>query len=236
MTEIRVVSGGDFGAACLQALLEAVGDEAAPVVGLPTGNSPIPLYEELRAAVESGRLDLSRWRPIAIDEYGGPRDHPCSNRAFFARYWDTIPGAAAVEQFDPGGPDSNTECVRMRAAVGAAGGLTVALLGVGLNGHLAFNEPGSARDSSVRRVDLHEGSRTSAQACWGNDPPRWGLTLGLRELLGASKVIVIANGARKAEVMRLVLQGPISTDYPGSLAREHPRAVFVLDEAAAPKP
>lgn len=215
---------------------EAIGGEPAPVLGLPTGNTPIPLYEALRKAVEGGGLDISGWRPFAIDEYGGPRDHPCSNRAFFARYWDAIPSARAVEQFDPEAPDVHLECSRVRDALAAAGGLSVSLLGIGLDGHLAFNEPGSTRGTTVRRAELHELSRASARASWGDDAPRWGLTLGLRELLGAGTVILMASGPSKAEIMRLALSGPVSTDVPASFVREHPHAICILDEAAAPRP
>ena len=203
-------------------------------MGLPTGNTPIPLYEEMRSVSKRGELDVSSWRPFAIDEYGCPRNHPCSNRAFFARYWDTIASAPAIEQFDPEAAGPEEECLRIGRLLAGAGGLGVALLGVGMNGHLAFNEPGSTRNCSVRRMHLHEASRTSARACWGDDPPRWGLTLGLRELLGARTVLVMANGAAKAEIVRLALEGPVSADVPVSLVREHPRAIFVLDEAAAP--
>lgn len=235
MLDVRVAPAREFGAACLAALREATAGASRPVVGLPTGNTPIALFESLRAAVESGHVDVSGWQPFAIDEYGGPRDHPCSNRAFFARYWDVIPGAPTVEQFDPEAADAERECQRIGRALAAAGGLTVALLGIGPNGHLAFNEPGSPRDSTVRPVDLHEASRMSAQACWGDAAPHRGLTLGLRELLGAGRVILMANGAAKAEIVRLALEGPVTVDLPASLVRELPGAVVVLDEAAAPR-
>jgi glucosamine-6-phosphate deaminase len=193
----------------------------------------VALYVALQAAVGSGEADISAWRPFAIDEYGGPRSHPCSNRAFFERYWDTIPGARPVEQFDPKAPDLTHECARMSAALDDAGGLDVAVLGIGMNGHLAFNEPGSDRTSTVRQVELHEASRASARACWGEAAPTWGLTLGLRELLGAYSVLVLANGAAKAEIVARALNGAESSDCPASMVRAHPNARWVLDTAAA---
>ncbi len=174
-------------------------------------------------------------RAFAIDEYGGPREHPCSNRAFFTRYWDAIPVAPEVEQFDPEAPDSDAECRRVAAALERAGGLTVSLLGIGMNGHLAFNEPGSALDSPTRRMELHEASRRSAAACWGKDAPRWGLTLGLRELLNAGTVLVTANGAGKAAIVAQAIDGPETADVPASLVRRNKNAIWVLDEAAAAK-
>ena len=223
----------DFGAACLDALFAAVAGIEQPVVGLPTGNTPVGLFEALRAAVESGDARISAWRPFAIDEYGGPRNHPCSNRSFFARYWDIIPGAPDVGQFDPQAPDLNVECARMTAALERAGGLDVAVLGIGMNGHLAFNEPGSARESTVRRVILHDASRAAGSHCWGAATPAWGLTLGLRELLTARTVLVLANGAAKAPIVAAAINGPATAGCPASLARTAANTVWVLDEAAA---
>lgn len=231
--DIRVVTADEFGAACLAALLEGVQDVERPVVGLPTGNTPVALFEALKAAVASGEASISRWRPFAIDEYGGPRNHPCSNWAFFRRYWDVIPGAQPVEQFDPEAADLDAECARMAGALESAGGLDVALLGVGLNGHLAFNEPGSRRDSTVRRMELHRDSRESARPCWGADAPTWGLTLGLRELLSARTVIVMANGQAKADIVAAAIQGLETDDCPASIVRSCHRPVWVLDEGAA---
>lgn len=230
---VRVVAAPEFGRACLDTLLVAVASIERPVVGLPTGNTPVPLFEALRRAVQVGDVDVSHWRPFAIDEYGGPRDHPCSNRSFFARYWDVISGAPTVEQFDPEVEDLSGECARMAEALARAGGLDVALLGIGMNGHLAFNEPGSNRSSTARPIELHQASRTSGAACWGAETPAWGLTLGLGELLAAGTVVVMANGAAKAPIVAAAIDGPQSVDCPASLVRTAPSARWVLDEAAA---
>jgi len=232
VTEVRVVRSEDFGQECLRALLEAIGKVPSPVVGLPTGDTPVALFEAVKAAAEAGELDISAWRPFAIDEYGGPGEHACSNRAFFRRRWDVIPGAPPVEQFDPEAPDIDAECARVATALEKAGGLTVALLGVGMNGHLAFNEPGSSPESSLRRVELHNASRESARPCFGDAAPTWGLTLGLRELLGARRVVVMANGPAKAAIVASALDGPETPARPESFARgEH--VTWVLDVASA---
>lgn len=229
---VRVVPPAAFGQACLAELLAAVSNHPSPVIGLPTGNTPVALYSELARAV-SGGLDISNWRPFAIDEYGGPADHPCSNRSFFTNYWDSIAGAARVQQFDPEAEDLTKEAARMVDALRLAGGLTVALLGIGMNGHLAFNEPGSTMASSARTVALNDASRRSAKPCWGEEPPTWGLTLGLRELLAAQTVIVMANGMSKAGIVAEAIGGPEDPACPASLVRRANHAIWVLDEAAA---
>jgi glucosamine-6-phosphate deaminase len=231
MSEIRVFPPGEFGAASLAALLESVDGHSRPRVGLPTGNTPIALYAALRKEVEAGALDISDWRPVAIDEYGGPCEHPCSNRQFFAEHWDTVPGAAPVLQFEPTQPDFGIP--EMERDFARNGPLTVAVLGIGLNGHLAFNEPGSHFAGTIRRVELHSESRRSAAPCWGDETPTWGLTLGLHELLGAHTVLVLANGPTKANIVASAINGPPTPDIPASLAQQAQNALWVLDEPAA---
>ncbi|MGE3073315.1 MAG: 6-phosphogluconolactonase [Dehalococcoidia bacterium] len=233
MIDIRIVPARGFGRACLDALQEAAGGRPKIAIGLPTGNTPIALYQEMAMAAAAGSFSVLGWRPFAIDEYGGPKSHPCSNRSFFQQYWVAIPGAPDVEQFDPEAQDIDAEIQRMRGAVGSAGGLDIALLGIGLNGHVAFNEPGSTLENSVRRVELTEVSRQSARACWGDETPTWGLTLGLRELFGAGAVIIMANGLTKANIVAAAIDGPATGQVPASLSRRSTRVTWVLDEAAA---
>lgn len=230
---LKVAPAAAFAGAAVDALLALAANHECPVVGLPTGKTPVGLYGELARLAAGGRADVRSWRPFAIDEYLGPRNHPCSNRAFFARYWDAIPGAAAVEQFDPEAADLEGEAAAVAGRLAEAGGLDIAVLGIGLNGHVAFNEPGSTRDSTARVVTLHPESRASAAACWGDENPTRGLTLGLVELLAAPSVLLLADGAAKAGIVARALRRPISPDCPASFLQEHPNVTVILDEAAA---
>ncbi len=223
---------GAFGAACCDALLEAAARFERPSVGLATGATPVALYAELRERAAAGRVDIRSWRPFAIDEYVCAREDPCANRAFFERHWATIPGAPPVVQFELEVASLKAEAQRFHELVAAAGGLAVAVLGIGMNGHLAFNEPGSGRESRTRVVALSPGSRLSATRCF-NEAPTHGLTLGLAELLGASHLVLLANGAAKAEVVARAFEQRVGNDCPASFVREHPAAVVVLDEDAA---
>lgn len=225
---VEVVPAGAFGEAAAAAFLELCARRGAqPLVGLATGNTPTAMYQAL-----AGR-GLPGVRAFAVDEYVGPREHACSNRAYFRSYWEPLPGAGVVEQFDPGAADLDQECERVAAAVPAGGGLDLVVLGIGLNGHLAFNEPGSARDCPARVVELHRESRTAAARCWGAAAPRQGMTLGLRELLGAKAVLLLANGEAKAAIVARALQGEVGPECPASWLQEHPDLTVVLDEAAA---
>ena len=229
--EVIVVEPERFGEAALEAVLRATAGIRAPIVGLATGNTPVPLYAALRAM--RGGEWVARVRPFAIDEYGGRRDHACANRAYFARHWETIPGAAPVEQFDPDAPDRDAECARVAAALRAAGGMDLVVLGIGTNGHLAFNEPGADRDTTAREVRLAEASMAAARGCWGAETPETGLTLGLAEILGARQALLLASGGGKAAIIAEALQGPVGPHCPASYLQGHPAAVVVLDTGAA---
>lgn len=230
---LEVVPAAGFARASLGALMALSAGSARPAVGLPTGQTPIGLFRELARAAEAGAIDIGAWRPFAIDEYVGERDHRCSNRAFFARYWDVIRGAPPVEQFNPQAADLEAECTRFAGLLAQGGGLDIAVVGIGMNGHLAFNEPGSTRASRARGVALHPESRASAAACWGEETPTHGLTLGLAELLAAPGILLLANGAAKAGIVARALRGTVSADCPASFLQEHPGVTVVLDEAAA---
>ena len=232
MIELRVVAESDFGAASLAAFLESLEGFESPAVGLATGNTPVALYAALRQAVVAGQASVAHIRPFAIDEYGGPRDHPCSNRAFFREHWETIPGAGPVAQFDPEAPGRDAEARRFGELLRRAGGLDVAILGIGVNGHLAFNEPGAEKGGTAAAVRLTATTIERSQPCWGAAAPDWGLTLGLSELLGARRVLLLANGAHKAHILRAAVRGPMSPECPASWLQEHGGVVVVADEAA----
>lgn len=231
--KLRVVTHTEYAVACAGAFLEVLGPFPDPVVGLATGNSPVPLYDELRQRVYEGRADLSRVRPFAIDEYGARRDHHCSNHSFFEQYWSSIPGVQPVHEFNPGAPELAVECARFAVQLEKAGGLDVAVLGIGPNGHLAFNEPGARRDAPARVTPLAPETRDRARVCWQEDTPSYGLTLGLREILGARTTLLLAHGREKSAILARALHGSVSPDCPASFLQEHPRLTVVLDEAAA---
>lgn len=224
-----------FGLEACRLFLMLAGAFRAPVVGLPTGRTPVPLYETLRQRSRLGEISLARFAaPFAIDEYG-VRDplHPCANRAFFARHWDAIPNVQPVRQFDPGTTDTEGEARRFAGELEAAGGLDLAVLGIGMNGHLAFNEPGSGREAKTRVAELAAESRAAATDCFGDETPTWGLTLGLKELLGAKRVLLLANGAAKAAIVARALEGEVGPACPASFLREHGDVTVLLDSGAA---
>ena len=226
---VHVVEPERFGEIAAALFIESIAGLRGPVVGLATGNTPVPLYEALKPHASR----LRAVHPFAIDEYGGPRDHPCANRAFFARSWNAIAGVRDVRQFDPWATDPERECERFARVLGEFGGLDLAVVGIGLNGHLAFNEPGTERTRGAHVAQLETSTRASAARCWGEATPTWGMTLGLADLLGAHRVLLIASGAAKAEIVAAALAGGVSASCPASFLQEHSACDVLLDTAAA---
>jgi 6-phosphogluconolactonase/glucosamine-6-phosphate isomerase/deaminase len=136
-----------------------------------------------------------------------------------------------VERFDPDAFDPGAELERFRDAVQK--GFDLCILGVGLNGHLGMNEPGSPNDAPTRRVELHTSSQASAAKYGVRQTPTWGVTIGLKELLASEEIWLLATGSSKAEIVARALEGEVTTDVPASLLRQHPNTTAWLDSSAA---
>jgi len=211
-----------------------VRDKPGAVLGLATGKTPLGLYAELSRRVAAGDIDLRGVTAFAIDElHGVPRDHPATNASYFAREL-SLP-LAALHIMNSEAPDPQAECDRVRELIERAGDLDLVVLGIGRNGHLAFNEPGSAFDSRARKVALEQSTREQYAPYFGSleQTPAVGLTLGMADLLAARKALLLATGAEKAEIVARALEGPVSDEVPASALQRHPSATALLDPAAA---
>jgi glucosamine-6-phosphate deaminase len=188
--------------------------------------------------VASHRQGLVSFRDataFALDEFGSLRpDDPgrCANmlRDHLVNHIDLPPTRFHV--FDTDAPDLDQVCHDFDIAVGS--GFDLTLLGIGLNGHLGMNEPGTPPDSPTRRVELHPQTVTSAaRYITHTRVPTWGLTIGLKQLLASEEVWLLATGSTKAEIVRQILCGEVTPDVPASLLRPHRNCYLFLDNAAA---
>ncbi len=210
----------------------------ASLLVVPTGATPLGLFRELLSAQRAGRADFSHAAFAVLDEYAGlaPGDRR-SLTAWLARELLDPLGVGAVHRlaFDPQG-DPAREGARMEAAIAARGGIDLAILGLGPNGHLGFNEPGSAFDTRARLATLAPASITSNSAYWGSeaDVPRTGFTLGLGTLLAARQFVLMVSGAHKAEILARVLAAPASPELPASIVHNHAAGIVLADRAARP--
>jgi glucosamine-6-phosphate deaminase len=215
-------------------LAAVVRSKTDAILGVATGSSPIPVYEALAAH----DLDMSQVRAFALDEYVGlPAGHPQSYAAVVRREVTERLGLdpARVAVPDGGAGDPHEAADIYDSAIREAGGIDVQLLGIGHNGHIAFNEPGSELDSRTRVEVLADRTRQANARYFRSlkDVPTRCITQGLGTILEARQLLMVAHGADKAEILAAALSGPVSPECPGSVLQLHPHVTVVADQAAA---
>jgi len=222
---------GELGAEFVARLVAAKPDA---VLGLATGSTPLPLWHALAAR----SLDLSRVRGFALDEYIGlPPGHPESYRAVISREvvepLGLTPDLVHVPGDDGGPVEGAGE--RYEAAIAAAGGVDLQVLGIGRTGHIGFNEPGSSLASATRVKTLTEQTRLDNARFFSSldEVPRHCLTQGLGRILRARHLLLFAFGEAQASAIAGAVEGPVSSSLPGSAIQLHPLVTVIVDEAAA---
>lgn len=209
------------------------------VLGLATGSSPLRVYGELGRRVAAGELSLSRCRAFLLDEYLGlPHGHPESYRRVIERDFVERVDIDTARVLGPDGSaeDVNAACADYEARIAAAGGVDIQLLGVGSNGHIAFNEPGTSLASSTQARMLTQQTRRDNARFFDGQPetvPQHCLTQGIGTILRARHLLFIALGDIKAEAVHQLVEGSVSAFWPVSALQLHPHVTVLLDEAAA---
>lgn len=239
--QIRVFSSARQVAAAAATLIAAqLLRKPDSVLGLATGSSPIGTYENLVRMHEQGMLDFSRAVSFNLDEYVGiAPDHPCSYHAFMQEHLFSQVNIAPENVHIPDGnaPDLDAAAHAYDAAILAAGGIDLQLLGIGRNGHIGFNEPGEHFVYGCHRVELSASTIAANQRFFASadDVPRYAVSLGVGSIMQSRQILLIATGADKGEAVRRALRGDVSPLWQASILRTHPDVVFLLDEAAASK-
>ena len=207
------------------------------VLALPAGNTPRPVYAELARRHREQGLSFARATAFSLDEYAGiGAAHPASFRRFMEdelyRHVD-LPRERAHAP-DGEAADLRAACESYERAIAAAGGFDLCLLGIGGNGHIAFNEPGAPVDSRTHVVALADDTRRALVASFGGGHvPAQAITIGIATILAARRCVLLAYGDAKAGVIARALQGPAVPGVPASALQLHPDAAVVLDAAAA---
>ncbi|HEY3547320.1 MAG TPA: glucosamine-6-phosphate deaminase [Propionicimonas sp.] len=209
------------------------------VLGLATGSSPLRVYDELARRHAASGLSFARARGFMLDEYLGlPADHPERYRTVIERDLvsrvDFAPGA--VQGPDGLAGDLPAACAAYEAAIVDAGGVDLQILGIGTDGHIAFNEPGSSLASRTRIKTLTRQTREDNARFFGGDldkVPHHCLTQGLGTIMAARHLVLLATGRHKAEAVHQLVEGPVSAMWPATIMQLHPYATVLVDDAAA---
>jgi glucosamine-6-phosphate deaminase len=212
-------------------------EEPSTVFMLPTGITPLGMYERLVEIHRSGGLTFANATFFNLDEYLGlAPDHRASFHVYMKENFYDLIDADPARVFVPDGtaPDPEAECERYEVAIKEAGGIDVCVLGIGRNGHIGFNEPGAPFDSRTRVVALSESTRKiNASDFEADRAPGRAITVGMATIFDSQSVLLLASGTNKAGAVAAAVEDEVSESMPASMLRNHPNAVLFLDEAAA---
>ncbi len=207
------------------------------VLGLATGSTPIGTYEQLIRWYEKGDLDFSQVHSINLDEYRGLSPENDQSYRYFmnTHLFDKI-NIDKKNTYVPDGlePDKEKACRDYEEIIHAHGGVDLQILGLGHNGHIGFNEPGSAFEKETHCVTLTENTRQANARFFASmdEVPTEAYTMGIKSIMQARKIMVIVSGESKNEIVKKAFHGPITPEVPASVLQLHNDVILVGDEAA----
>lgn len=235
--EIAVLEGyGELSQAAARMVGDQVRRKPESVLGLATGTTPLGMYRELVRLHREEGLSFARVTTFNLDEYYGlaPSD-PRSYRRFMEEnlfaHVDADP--AKVHLPDGLAPDVEAECERYERAIAEAGGIDLQVLGIGRNGHIGFNEPGTSLGTTTQVVDLTEETVAVNSRLVSAEIPRRAISMGIKSIMQSRAILLLACGPEKAEIVARALEGPVTPDLPASILQLHPNLTVMLDRAAA---
>ena len=208
------------------------------VLGLATGGTPVGTYEKLVERYNEGDLDFSEVTSVNLDEYRGlPKEHPQSYWYFMNENLFSKVNIDPAKTNLPDGTNLDTaaECARYNGIIHKLDGIDLQLLGIGPNGHIGFNEPGEAFELETHCIDLAPTTIEANKRFFdGNENlvPKQAYTMGIKTIMQARKVLVVANGKAKAQAVKDAVTGPVTPACPGSILQLHPDCILVADEEA----
>ena len=236
--DIRIFKNeAEIGKAAGQLFCDTVKANPSCVLGLATGATPVPTYNYMVEEYKAGNVSFKDVSTFNLDEYCDlPKEHKNSYYSFmFENLFSKIDiNADNVNFLDGNTSDPEAESARYAAAIAAKGGIDVQLLGIGRNGHIAFNEPSDAFTGESFKIALTQSTIDANSIYFDDIPmPRYAMTMGIGSIMKAKKIVLIATGASKAEAVKGMIKGEVTPRLPASILQQHEDVVIFLDEAAA---
>lgn len=222
-----------------EAIVQTIRRKPDAVLGLATGSSPLAIYDELVRRQQAGEVSFAKARGFSLDEYVGlAADHPETYHNVIRR--DFV-GRVDFEDSAVRGPDGLASdipafCASYEADIADAGGVDLQILGIGTDGHIGFNEPGSSLASRTRIKTLTRQTRLDNARFFGGDieqVPTHCITQGLGTIMAARHIVLVASGSGKAEAVHQMAEGSVSALWPATILQHHTKVTVLLDEAAA---
>nr|WP_206529796.1 glucosamine-6-phosphate deaminase [Brevibacillus sp. SYP-B805] len=221
-----------------QIVADQIRNKPDAVIGFATGSTPLGLYAELIGMYDRGELDFSRITTFNLDEYVGlSREHP---QSYYRFMWENLFSKINVQNerihFPPGiFTDAEAVCSRYEEEIAEAGGIDLQILGIGTNGHIGFNEPDETYTLATHVVELAE-ETIEANARFFHDKaevPRRAITMGVKSIMNARSILLLANGKSKAEAVSHICTGVVDPKVPASILQLHPHVTLLVDREAA---
>ena len=230
----------EMSALAAQMIAELIQKKPNCILGLATGSTPVGTYKELIRLHKEEGLDFSKVITFNLDEYVGLLpDHDQSYRSFMnVNLFNHINiKKENTNVLDGMADDIPAACEAYEKKIKKSGGLDIQLLGIGANGHIAFNEPGSSLGSRTRVKTLDEGTRKDNARFFKSmdEVPQYAVTMGIGTIMEARELILLANKDNKAEAISKTVEGPITAIVPATIVQLHPKAIIITDKAAASK-
>lgn len=221
-----------------QKLYQRIASKPACTLGLATGSTMEPVYRKLVSLINSNQLDTSGITTFNLDEYIGlPANHPQSYNYYMHQHLFDQISLNDSQCFLPAGdnPNHEQECSSYSAKIREVGGLDLQLLGIGTNGHIGFNEPGTAFDSRTHVVDLSANTIADNSRFFTDKSqmPTRAITMGILDIMEAGEILLLATGAHKAEIMAKLFYSQPDINMPASILKQHPNIHIYLDNSAA---
>ncbi len=237
MRIIKVKDYNELSARTAGILAAQINIKPDSVLGLATGGSPVGAYEKLVEMYQRGEVDFSGITTINLDEYRGiSKEHEQSYRNFMEENLFRHVNVKTENTYVPDGENPNAEevCKNYDAIIERSGGIDLQLLGIGLDGHIGFNEPGDFFEPDTHCTDLTASTIEANKRFFERreDVPKQAYTMGIRPIMQAKKVLMIANGKGKAEILKKAFCGKVTPEIPASVLQLHPDFTLVADEEA----
>lgn len=225
---------GKLAADLFEALIRT---KPACVIGLATGSTPLPLYQELIAREKAGKIDFTRVRSANLDEYKGlASDHPQSYRRFMQENLFDHISIKPENTIVPDGlaEDVQAMCEAYERKIEAWGGVDLQLLGIGHDGHIGFNEPADHFPGMTHEVELTAMTRDANKRFFASldEVPTAAFTMGIGTVMAAKKIVMVVTGADKHEILMKSFFGPVTPEVPASILQFHPDVTVICDAAA----